>query len=107
MNSIASAPTPSGEEFEILPESIRSYIRYLENVIQQQQIQFQEQQAHLQQLQACVHELETRLSKDSSNSSKPPSSDGLKRKPKSLRKQSNKKNGWPTGTCWKRLGAGQ
>lgn len=96
MNSISSVPTLSDEELETLSESIRSYIRYLENVTQQQQVQ-------LQQLQVRVHELETRLSKDSSNSSKPPSSDGLKRKPKSLRKQSNKKSGGQQGHVGKGL----
>ena len=41
-------------------------------------------------LQARVEELEARLAKDSHNSSKPPSSDGLARKTKSLRRRS-----WP------------
>jgi transposase len=70
MNShtVVSIPVLSGEIFEALPESIRIYIRYLESRVQQ--------------LETRVHELEARISKDSSNSSKPPSSDGLKRKPK-------------------------
>jgi transposase len=41
--------------------------------------------AHTAKLEARIMELEKRLNKNSSNSSKPPSSDGLKRKPKSLR----------------------
>ncbi len=96
LHTTVSMPTLSGEVFEALPESIRSYIRYLENVIQQQQVQ-------IQQLETRVHELETRLSKDSSNSSKPPSSDGLKRKPKSLREQSGKKPGGQHGHVGKGL----
>lgn len=84
------------EEFGVLPESIRSYIRYLENVIQRQQVQ-------IQQLQVRVHELEARISKDSSNSSKPPSSDGLKRTPKSLRGKSGKKPGAQKGHAGKGL----
>ncbi len=71
-----SSPTISGPVFDALPESIRSYIRFLEATIQQQQVR-------IQQLEARIFELETRLSKNSSNSSKPPSSDGLKKKPKS------------------------
>jgi len=112
MNSDAtfSTPTLSGAVFDALPDSIRSYIRYLEVTIhqqqiqiQQQQIQIQQQQVRIQQLKTRVHELETRLSKDSSNSSKPPSSDGLKRKPKSQRGKSDKKPGGQRGRIGKGL----
>jgi transposase len=48
-------------------------------------------------LQARVEELEARLAKDSHNSSKPPSSDGLGRKTKSLRRRSGKKPGGQIG----------
>ena len=46
---------------------------------------------------ARVQELEARLAKDSHNSGKPPSSDGLARKTKSLRKRSGKKPGGQIG----------
>jgi len=77
-----SKPTISGDVFDALPESIRAYIRYLE---------------------ARIHDLELRLSKNSSNSSKPPSSDGLKRKPKSLRERTGKKPGAQPGHVGKGL----
>src|SRR5258706_7365537 len=48
-------------------------------------------------LQARVQELEARLVKDSHNSSKPPSSDGLARKTKSLRRRSGRKPGGQIG----------
>lgn len=91
MNTVAVEPFPiiSGAAFDALPESIQSYIQFLEKVIQQQQTQ--------------IRELEARLAKDSSNSSKPPSSDGLKRKPKSLRKKSGKKAGGQPGRIGKGL----
>lgn len=53
-----------------------------------------------EQVTALVHrvqELEARLAKDSHNSSKPPASDGLRRKTKSLRKPSGKKPGGQLG----------
>ena len=47
--------------------------------------------ATVQALSARVRELEGRLRKDSHNSSKPPSSDGLAKKPKSLRQSGGRK----------------
>ena len=48
-------------------------------------------------LEARVKELENQLSKDSHNSSKPPSSDGFKKKTKSLRKKSGRSVGGQKG----------
>src|SRR5262245_38836179 len=96
VNPIPSFPTLSGEVFDSLSESIRSYIRYLETTIYEQQVR-------IQQLEARVHELEARLSKNSSNCSKPPGSDGLKKKTKNLRGKSSKKPGAQQGHVGKGL----
>lgn len=48
-------------------------------------------------MEARIAELERRLGMDSSNSSKPPSTDGFKKKNRSLRKPSGKKPGGQTG----------
>ncbi len=88
----------SGDIFDSLPESVRYYIRFLESQVQKLEIQ-------VQKLEAKVHELEARLSKNSSNSSKPPGSDGLKKGPKtsSQREKSEKKPGGQIGRVGKTL----
>src|SRR5271170_3019743 len=97
VNAPSSSPGLPDNIFDSLPESVRSYIRYLEATIQQQQVIISQQQVRIQQLEARVHELEARLSKNSSNSSKPPGSDGFKKKPESLRGKTGKKPGAQQG----------
>jgi transposase len=46
-----------------------------------------------------IHELEGQLAKDSHNSSKPPSSDGPRHKPRSRRHKSEKPTGGQEGAC--------
>jgi len=53
--------------------------------------------AQVQQLSQRVAELEERLSRDSHNSHQPPSSDGFKKKPRSLRQRSGKRPGGQPG----------
>jgi transposase len=63
----------------------------------------QRQREQIAALLARVQDLEARLAKDSHNSGKPPSSDGLRRKTKSLRQKSGKKPGGQLGHRGKAL----
>ena len=54
--------------------------------------------AHIEKQDARIAELERRLGLDSSNSSKPPGSDGFKKKPRpNLREKTGKKSGGQDG----------
>jgi len=99
--NIDSEQLPTGlpdDIFDSLPESIRYYIRFLEASIQLLKKQVEEQAQK-------IHELEARLAKNSSNSSKPPGSDGLRKEPKttSQRGKSGKKPGGQKGRIGKTL----
>ena len=72
-------------------------IAELEGMLAQQRLQLDVVLAQNAVLQARMQELEARLAKDSHNSSKPPSSDGLARKTKSLRRRSGRKPGGQIG----------
>lgn len=63
----------------------------------------QQQQMVIEDLQKQVQKLQDRLSKDSHNSSLPPSSDRFARQPKSLRRKSEKKSGGQEGHAGKSL----
>ena len=54
-----------------------------------------------------IHELEGQLAKDSHNSSKPPSSDGPRRKRRSQRQKSAKPTGGQEGACGVESDAGR
>jgi transposase len=89
-------PSPSPEEMSSLPLHIQVYIRFLEEAV----IHLR---AETERLHNRVKDLEARLSKNSSNSSKPPSSDGMKKPPKSQRGNSGKKPGGQLGHPGKSL----
>jgi transposase len=91
-----------------LQEQESNYQQHLQELAAKYEQKLQEQESnyqqhlqtveeHLRQAHARIAELERRLSKDSHNSSKPPSSDGLRRKTRSQRKPSGKKSGGQVG----------
>src|SRR5947207_11307657 len=84
------------EEFQVLYDQGPDAL-YALFVAMQATIETQQQQ--IEALSARVKELEDRLGKDSHNSSKPPSSDGLAKKPapKSLRGKSGRRSGGQPG----------
>ncbi len=84
--------------YEQGPNAVVELVELLFAQLADQQEQLRSQQEMIASLTARLDELEDRLAKNSRNSSKPPSSDGIdKPKPKSLRGNSGKK---PGGQKW-------
>lgn len=100
MNQNDEAFFPRMPEFVLdsLPESVRYYIRFLEATVSRLEQQVQEQAQK-------IHELEAHIAKNSSNSSKPPGSDGFKKPLKTIsqRGKSGKKPGGQNGRIGKTL----
>jgi len=81
-----------------LAENWIGIIQEQQETLQQQQDIIQQQQETIVRLEARVQALEDQLAKNSQNSSKPPSSDGLKKpRTRSLRKPSGKQSGGQPG----------
>ena len=73
---------------------------FIESLMKQNQMLVEQVDALNQtiaELSATIEELREQLNKNSGNSSKPPSSDGFKKVPKSLREKSGKKRGGQKG----------
>lgn len=85
-------PGVSQQQYDSLPFAVRAYIEFLENKVEQQAKQ-------IAALEERVAKLEAQLAKNSSNSHKPPSSDGPGTPPRtqSERKPSGKKPGGQRG----------
>jgi transposase len=80
------------------PDEVVKLVQGLYAVIEKQQKQIEELTTTVNKLQARVEELESRIKKDSHNSNKPPSSDGVrKRKESRSRRKSGRKQGGQNG----------
>ncbi|BCL79062.1 hypothetical protein ccbrp13_15270 [Ktedonobacteria bacterium brp13] len=71
-------------------------LRDLKEQLAKKDQRIEELEAYLMQALLRIEELERRLRKDSHTSSKPPSCDGLGRKPSKARKKSEKRSGGQT-----------
>jgi len=89
---------------EQAPEALRGYIRFLEERFTGHSQIIERQTQQIQSLTERVKDLEARIAKNSSNSSKPPSSDGQRKsKTQSLRGRTGKKPGGQPGRVGKTL----
>jgi transposase len=88
------------EENKVLRERLLerdALIERLQEMLKEQTSLMEQQREQTSQLSGQVKTLQDRQAKDSHNSHLPPSSDRLRRKPKSLRKKSEKKSGGQPG----------
>jgi transposase len=85
------------EVLATLPPAIQAYIRCLEAIVVQQAQRTAQLEAQVVTLTARVAELEAKLKQDSSNSHRPPSSDGPHVKPAPPRKSKGKRRGGQAG----------
>lgn len=84
--------------YEAGPDEVVKLVQYLYTVIESQQKQIEELTTTVKKLTVRVEELESQIKKDSHNSNKPPSSDGLrKRRGNKSRKKSGNKPGGQNG----------
>ncbi len=85
------------ELYEAGPDAVVSFIMHIQDLLNNLGLKVESQQKIIEQLERRIQELEAIIKKDSHNSSKPPSSDGYRKRPVKQEKKSGRKPGGQKG----------
>ena len=85
------------ELYEAGPDAVVSFILHIQDLLNNLGLKVESQQKIIEQLERRIQELEAIIKKDSHNSSKPPSSDGYRKRPVKQEKKSGRKPGGQKG----------
>ncbi len=85
------------EDKDLLIQRLLDELSALKVLVEQQRLEIEILRLENKMLREEITELKKKLNKNSHNSSKPPSSDGFKKKPKNNREKTNKKSGGQKG----------
>jgi len=85
------------ELYEAGSDAVVSFIMHIQDLLNNLGLKVESQQKIIEQMERRIQELEAIIKKDSHNSSKPPSSDGYRKRPVKQEKKSGRKPGGQKG----------
>jgi len=85
------------ELYKAGPDAVVSFILHIQDLLNNLGLKVESQQKIIEQMERRIQELEAIIKKDSHNSSKPPSSDGYRKRPVKQEKKSGRKPGGQKG----------